>query len=93
LKRALAFALVLCISVSVIVVVLVTRSTTSSFVTVYIRSDGAVSPSSEPIKRVGNVYNLTGNINGSIVVQRNNSVIDGNGYALQKTEIASLRSS
>jgi parallel beta-helix repeat protein len=56
--------------------------------TIYINSDGSVSPSSAPISSVDNVtYTLTGNISyptySGIIVERNNTVIDGNGYTLQ----------
>jgi parallel beta-helix repeat protein len=56
--------------------------------TVYINSDGSVSPSSAPISSLDNVtYTFTGNISYptycGIVVERNNTVIDGNGYTLQ----------
>ena len=52
-----------------------------------INADGSVSPSTAPIYRTGDSYTVTGdlnitvnNIGGSIVVQRNNSVVEGNGY-------------
>ena len=52
-----------------------------------INGDGSVSPSTAPIHRTGDTYSITGNLNitasnigGSIVVQRNNSVVEGNGY-------------
>jgi len=51
--------------------------------TIYIRADGSVDPPATPIQRVGNAYAFTGNINGSIVVERNGILIDGNGYTLQ----------
>jgi len=51
--------------------------------TIYIRSDGSVDPPTAPIQRDGNVYNFTGNINETIEVERDNIVIDGNGYTLQ----------
>lgn len=50
--------------------------------TIYIRADGSVE-GTDKIQREGNVYALTGNINGSIVVEKNNITIDGNGYTLQ----------
>lgn len=53
--------------------------------TIYIRSDGSVDPVIAPIRRDGNTYTLTGNIYGSIVVQRGNITVDGVGYALQGT--------
>ena len=60
--------------------------------TVYINSDGSVSPSSAPISTVDNVtYTFTSNMiypayNG-IVVKRNNIVINGNGYLIQGTQV------
>jgi parallel beta-helix repeat protein len=54
--------------------------------TIYIRSDGSVDPATAPVRRVGDVYTLTGNIDGSIVVERDNIVVDGAGYTLQGSE-------
>lgn len=50
--------------------------------TIYIRTDGSIE-GTDKIQRDGDVYTLTGNINGSIVVEKNNITIDGNGYTLQ----------
>ncbi len=51
---------------------------------IYIWPGGEVYPSDAPIERVGNVYTLTDDINDSIVVQRDNIVLDGIGlYTLQ----------
>ncbi|MEM2148237.1 MAG: hypothetical protein QXJ94_06505, partial [Candidatus Bathyarchaeia archaeon] len=48
--------------------------------TIYIRPDGFVYPSTAPINRYGNVYTLIDNIiNSSIVVLRDNIVLDGAG--------------
>ena len=52
---------------------------------VYIRADGSVEPSTVPIERDGNVYKFTGDIQASIIVERDNVVIDGSGFALQGT--------
>jgi len=53
-------------------------------VTIYIKADGSVEPSTANITIVGNVtYTFTGNINGSIVVERDDIVVDGAGYTLQ----------
>jgi parallel beta-helix repeat protein len=49
---------------------------------IYIREDGTVE-GTDKIQRVGNVYSFTGNIDGSIVVEKDNIVIDGANYALQ----------
>lgn len=52
--------------------------------TIYIRADGSVYPPDAPISSVDNVtYTFTGNIYETIVVQRDNITIDGNGYLLQ----------
>jgi parallel beta-helix repeat protein len=52
--------------------------------TIHINSDGSITPSTTPISTVDHVtYTLTGNINDSIIVQKANSVIDGNGYTIQ----------
>jgi parallel beta-helix repeat protein len=53
--------------------------------TIVINADGSVSSSTAPIKNVGNVtYTFTGNIiNDSIVVERNNIVVDGAGHTIQ----------
>src|SRR3989304_3190110 len=51
---------------------------------VYIRSDGTVEPSMVPIQKVGNVYTFTNDLlNYSIIVQRDNIVIEGAGFMLQ----------
>jgi len=54
--------------------------------TIYISADGSVVPDTAPISTVDNVtYILTSNINDSIVVERNNIVVDGAGYMAQGT--------
>jgi len=52
--------------------------------TIYIRADGTVE-GTDKIQRDGNVYTFTGDINGSVVVERDNIVVDGAGYTLQGT--------
>lgn len=53
---------------------------------IYIQSDGSVFTSTNvtvPIQRDGNVYTFTDNINGYyVVIQRDNIIVDGAGYAL-----------
>jgi len=53
--------------------------------TIYIRSDGSVDPPTAPIQRDGDIYTFTDNINDSIVVERNNIIVDGASYTLQGT--------
>jgi len=57
--------------------------------TVYIRASGSVDPPTAPIQRDGDIYTLTGNISSDadgIVIERNNMMLDGAGYALQGLE-------
>ena len=61
----------------------------AEFGNIYIRADGSVDPPIAPVSSIDNVtYIFTEDIaiNGSIIVQRDNIVIDGAGYALQGTE-------
>jgi len=52
--------------------------------TIYVRADGSIDPVTAPISTVDNVtYTFTGNVNDSIVVERDNIVVDGAGYTLQ----------
>lgn len=50
--------------------------------TIYIRADGSVE-GIDKIQREGNIYIFVDDINGSIVVDRDNITIDGAGYTLQ----------
>ena len=51
---------------------------------IYIRANGNVEPATAPIERSGDVYKLTGNIvMYTIVIQRDNIVLDGSGYLLE----------
>ncbi|MCW4001168.1 MAG: right-handed parallel beta-helix repeat-containing protein [Candidatus Bathyarchaeota archaeon] len=50
--------------------------------TIYILTDGTVTPPDESIQRSGNVYVLVGNVSAEIVVEKNNIILDGNGYFL-----------
>jgi parallel beta-helix repeat protein len=53
--------------------------------TIYIRADGNVEGTTR-ISTVDNIiYTFTGDINDSIVVERDNIVVDGAGYTLQGT--------
>jgi parallel beta-helix repeat protein len=54
--------------------------------TIIIKADGSITPSTPLINTTDKItYNLTGNIKTSIKIERNNTIIDGNGYALQST--------
>jgi len=53
--------------------------------TIYINADGSIDPpiASGYIQRNGDQYTFTSNIHGSIIVERDNIVVDGAGYTLQ----------
>ena len=55
---------------------------------IFVRPDGSVYPSSVPIERNGNVYSFTDNIYDchGIRVQKNDVIVDGNGYTLDGIE-------
>jgi parallel beta-helix repeat protein len=54
--------------------------------TIYIRADGSIDPPTANITSFDNItYTLTDNVNDSIVVERDNIVIDGADYTLQGT--------
>jgi parallel beta-helix repeat protein len=60
--------------------------------TAYIRADGSIDPLTMPISTVDNVtYTFIDNIyDWTVVVERDNIIIDGNGYALQGTKDRSI---
>jgi parallel beta-helix repeat protein len=59
---------------------------------IYIRSTGNVDPSTAPITRTGDLYTLTEDISSSftsaIIIQKNNIVLDGAGFALHGSAIS-----
>jgi parallel beta-helix repeat protein len=55
--------------------------------TIYIRADGSIDPPTAPISTVDNItYTFTSNIYDSIVIERNNIVLNGAGYILEGTK-------
>jgi parallel beta-helix repeat protein len=51
--------------------------------TIYIRADGSIDPPTASISNLGNTtYVLTDNITGSIMVERDNIILEGNQFAL-----------
>jgi parallel beta-helix repeat protein len=52
---------------------------------IYIRADGSIDPPTAPITTTDNItYTLTANlVNQTINIERNNTVLDGNGHVLQ----------
>ena len=50
---------------------------------IYIKPDGSIDPAFVPIQRNQNVYTFTDNVSAQIIVQRDDVIIDGAGYALR----------
>ncbi|MGB9671580.1 MAG: NosD domain-containing protein [Candidatus Norongarragalinales archaeon] len=78
----------------IVLLLLLTSMLTSAFTiqpakaeggTIYIRADGSVDPPTAPIQRDGDVYTFTDNIYDSIVIEKDNIVVDGAGYTLKGT--------
>jgi len=91
-----------------ILMLLLTSMLTSAFIiqpvkaepgTIYIRADGSVDPPTAPIQRGGDIYTLTETIyyseivGSAIVVERNNIIIDGAGYAVRGIGVEGVESS
>jgi hypothetical protein len=75
----MAFILLVAVFVVVLNVPLVLASGT-----IYIRADGSIDPSTAPISTVDSVtYTFTDNINDSLVVERDNIVVNGAGHVLE----------
>ncbi|NWG10791.1 right-handed parallel beta-helix repeat-containing protein [Candidatus Bathyarchaeota archaeon] len=73
-------ALLLCVLITVVLDTHVSYAMS----TIYIRANGAVEPSTAPISSVNNItYVLTNNINDSIVIERDNIILDGRGCTIQ----------
>ena len=54
-----------------------------AFPPITIKADGNVEPSSAPLERNGNIYTFTQNLNGPLIIEKDNVVVDGAGHSLQ----------
>jgi parallel beta-helix repeat protein len=83
MNRKLVFALALTLLIGMLNVAFNVQRVRASG-TIYIRANGSIDPPGAPILNVGNVYyTFTADIHDSIVVERNNIIIDGNRRTLQ----------
>ena len=82
----LLFRCVLFLSLCMLVVTVPIISSVKANGIIYIRADGTVE-GTDNIQLDGNVYTFTGSINGPIVVERDDIVVDGSDYSLQGTGI------
>jgi len=80
-KTALALTFILMLSVSLLYGLSTRSVEADATATIYIRDDGSVE-GTDQIQRDGDNYILKSSITGSIVVERDNIVIDGAGYFL-----------
>jgi parallel beta-helix repeat protein len=80
-KRS-AYLLGLLLFLSIVLVSSPQIETVKAEETIYIRADGSVE-GTDTIQRDGDIYSLISDVSGSIVVKRDNVVVDGNGYTLQ----------
>jgi hypothetical protein len=79
------FNLIIPLSLALIILWSVQTQTVSALPTssIYIKSDGSIDPDTAPIQQAGNTYKLTADINNtSIVVLKNNIMLDGQGFTL-----------
>jgi parallel beta-helix repeat protein len=83
MERKVAPAIMLMLLITSMISLMLSLRVVGSPDTIYIQPDGTVNPSTAPISRSGNVYTFTANIYESIVIQKNNIIVDGNGYMLQ----------
>ena len=72
---------ILCLGIIVTVGIKTVNAQTSP-TDVTIRDDGSVYPPTTLIQQTGNIYTLTGNLDGAITVLRSNVILNGNGFAL-----------
>ena len=82
--RKKLFAILFSISLLIIILGCANKvKTANASGTIYINADGSISPSSNIATTNNITYTFTANINDSIVVYRDNIIIDGAGYTLQ----------
>jgi parallel beta-helix repeat protein len=80
MRQSVALLLILVLTSSSTVSVLPVKAEYNGNIT--INADGSVNPSSAPLEQAGNVYSLTNDINGTITVNNNNMMLDGNNHRL-----------
>ena len=81
-RTALALTLVMTLVFSFLFCGILVQPVKSKFIaSVFIAEDGSV-VGTNSIQRNGNIYTLTGNISGSIQVQKSYIIIDGAGYTV-----------
>lgn len=85
-KTALAVTLILMLAATSMYDLTIHSTKAQSTLTIYIRSNGSVE-GTDKIQRAEDVYNLTANLEGSIIVEKDDVLVDGGGYTLRGTGI------
>ncbi|XHH08474.1 MAG: right-handed parallel beta-helix repeat-containing protein [Candidatus Bathyarchaeia archaeon] len=80
MKNALATASILVLALAVFINVQTVSAQNDS--TVFIKPDGSVKGTNQILKQA-DTYTLTGNLSGSIQIQRSNIILDGGGYTIE----------
>jgi parallel beta-helix repeat protein len=65
--------------------VLVNIPLASASGSIYIRADGSIDPLAAPLLRSGDIYTFTSDISGSLIVQKDDIIINGASHFLQGT--------
>ena len=91
LRKRIVLGLFLVLLVSVLTFTLHIQPVRADPIAIYINGDGSVTPSASPIATSDNItYTFSGNISYpayyGVIVQRNDVVIDGNGFTVQGNE-------
>ncbi len=81
MRKGLVFGLVL-VLVATLFVTTVPMNVSAAPTTVIIKSTGEVEPVDAPIKRKGDTYILTDDIEGNIVIERSGIILDGAGHTI-----------
>ncbi|MGA3290415.1 MAG: NosD domain-containing protein [Candidatus Bathyarchaeia archaeon] len=83
MKKTAVLALILvCLMASGVVCIRPVKAQYQDDITINL--DGSVSPSGAPIQHSGNVYRVTDDIEGSIILDKDNAILDGAGYTVQE---------
>ncbi len=85
MKRVVGFVFVVALLLVSLASSVEFASSEATLQTIYIKSEGTVEPADVPIQRNGDTYTFTADICGTIVVEKDNLVIDGAGYTLYGT--------
>jgi hypothetical protein len=80
MKKAITLIIVLLFTLAILAVS-IPLSIAQSIENIIIKSDGSVTGTNN-IQQIGNKYTLTGNISGTIQVQKSNIIIDGAGHTI-----------